>query len=176
MKQVVQDISSGVTGVRELPAPVAGPGQVVVANVASLVSAGTERYVVDLAKKSLLGKARQRPDQVRRVLQKIRAEGLLTTLQQVRAKLDEPMPLGYSTAGVVLECGRGVSELKPGDRVATAGPHAGVVSVGRNLCARIPDGVTFEQAAYTSVAAIGLEGVRLARVTWASGCWSSGSG
>jgi len=165
MKQVIQDISTGVTGVRELPAPVAGPGQVVVANVASLVSAGTERYVVDLARKSLLGKARQRPDQVKRVLQKIRAEGLLTTLQQVRAKLDEPMPLGYSTAGVVLECGRGVSELKPGDRVATAGPHAGVVSVGRNLCARIPDGVTYEQAAYTSVAAIGLEGVRLARVT-----------
>jgi threonine dehydrogenase-like Zn-dependent dehydrogenase len=120
--------------------------------------------VVDLARKSLVGKARQRPDQVKRVLQKIASEGLLTTLQQVRAKLDEPMPLGYSTAGVVLESGRGVSEFKPGDRVATAGPHAGGVAIGRNLCARIPDGVSFEQAAYTSVASIGLEGVRLARV------------
>lgn len=165
MKQVVQEVGTGLTGVREIPAPIAGPGQVVVANVASLISAGTERYVVELAKKSLLGKARQRPDQVKRVLQKIAAEGLITTLQQVRAKLDEPMPLGYSTAGVVLECGRGVSELKPGDRVATAGPHAAVVSIGRNLCARIPEGVSFEQAAYTSVAAIGLEGVRLAKVT-----------
>jgi predicted dehydrogenase len=165
MKQVVQEVRSGVTAVREIPDPIAAPGQVVVASATSLVSAGTERYVVELAKKSLLGKARERPDHVRRVLQKIRDEGFLTTVQQVMAKLDEPMPLGYSSAGVVLECGRGVQELKPGDRVATAGPHAGVVSVGKNLCARIPDGVTFEQAAYTSVASIGLEGVRLGRVT-----------
>jgi predicted dehydrogenase len=165
MKQVVQEVQTGVTGVREIPAPVAGVGQLVVANVSSLISAGTERYVVDLARKSLLGKARERPDQVMRVLQKIRAEGLGTTIQQVRAKLDEPMPLGYSTAGLVLECGRGASEFKPGDRVATAGPHAGLVSIGKNLCARIPEGVSFEQAAYTSVATIGLEGVRLAKVT-----------
>ncbi len=165
MLQVVQEIRSGKTGVREIPDPVAGPGQVVVATDSSLVSAGTERYVVDLARKSLLGKARERPDQVRRVLQKVMQEGLVSTAAQVAAKLDEPMPLGYSSAGVVLECGRGVQEFKPGDRVATAGPHAGVVSVSRHLCARIPDGVSFEQAAYTSVASIGLEGVRLARVT-----------
>ncbi|MFO0604592.1 MAG: bi-domain-containing oxidoreductase [Polyangiales bacterium] len=165
MLQVVQDVRSGVTGVREIPDPIAAPGQVVVAAAASLVSAGTERYVVELARKSLLGKARERPDHVRRVLQKIKQEGLLFTAQQVQAKLDEPMPLGYSSAGVVLECGRGVQEFKPGDRVATAGPHAGVVSVSRTQCARVPDNVTFEQAAYTSVASIGLEGVRLAKVT-----------
>src|SRR4051794_11827664 len=165
MKQVVQEVRSGATTVREIPAPIAAQGQVIVANAASLVSAGTERYVVELARKSLLGKARERPDHVKRVLQKIKDEGLLATFQQVTAKLDEPMPLGYSSAGVVLECGRGVQELKPGDRVATAGPHAGVVSVGRNLCAHIPEGVSFEQAAYTSVASIGLEGVRLARAT-----------
>jgi predicted dehydrogenase len=165
MLQVVQEVRSGKTGVREIPDPVAVHGQVVVATVASLVSAGTERYVVELARKSLLGKARERPDHVRRVLQKVRQEGVLMTAQQVMAKLDEPMPLGYSSAGVVLECGRGVQEFKPGDRVATTGPHAGVVSVGKNLCARIPDNVTFEQAAYTSVASIGLEGVRLARAT-----------
>jgi predicted dehydrogenase len=164
VKQIVQDVRSGATAVREIPSPIAAPGHVVVANTASLVSAGTERYVVELAKKSVIGKARQRPDHVRRVLQKIKAEGLLATLQQVKAKLDEPMPLGYSTAGIVLECGRSVSELKPGDRVSTAGPHAEVVSIGKNLCARIPDGVTFEQAAYTAVATIGLEGVRLAKV------------
>src|SRR3954465_14104813 len=105
MKQVVQEIRSGRTGVREVPAPLAGPGQVIVQTARSLISAGTERYVVELAKKSLLGKARQRPDQVKRVLQKVRDEGLLTTFQQVQAKLDEPMPLGYSSAGVVLACG-----------------------------------------------------------------------
>lgn len=164
MQQVVQDIRTGITAVREIPDPIAPAGHVVVANVASLISAGTERYVVELAKKSLLGKARERPDHVRRVLQKMRQEGVLTTLQQVQAKLDEPMPLGYSSAGVVLACGRGVQELKPGDRVACAAPHAGVVAVGKNLCARIPDEVSFEQAAYTSVASIALEGVRLARV------------
>ncbi|MDT5271701.1 MAG: hypothetical protein QOH49_3887 [Acidobacteriota bacterium] len=165
MIQVVQDVRKGTTGVRELPDPIALPGHVVVRTVSSVVSAGTERYVVDLARKSLLGKARERPDHVRRVVQKIKQEGLLPTLTQVFAKLDEPMPLGYSSAGVVVECGRGVQEFKPGDRVALAGPHAGVVSIGRNLCAPIPEGVTFEQAAYTSIAAIGLEGVRLARVT-----------
>lgn len=165
MFQVIQDISSGKTAVRSIPDPIAPPGHVVVGNVTSLISAGTERYVVELARKNLLAKARDRPDHVRRVLQKVKAEGLRSTAQQVMAKLDEPMPLGYSCAGVVLECGRGVQEFKPGDRVAAAGPHAGVIAIGRNLCARIPDGVTFEQAAYTCVASIGLEGVRLARVT-----------
>lgn len=165
MNQVVQNIRTGQTAVREIPAPIAGPGQVVVAHASSLISAGTERYVVELAKKSLLGKARQRPDQVMRVLQKIKDEGLVTTLQQVSAKLEEPMPLGYSGAGVILECGKGVQEFKPGDRVATAGPHAGIVSLGKNLVAHIPEGVSFEQAAYTSVASIGLEGIRLAKVT-----------
>lgn len=165
MIQVVQDIRSGETSARTLPDPVAPPGGVLVANVASLVSAGTERMVVELARKSLVGKARERPDHVRRVLEKLRQEGLISTATQVLAKLDEPMPLGYSTAGVVLECGKGVQDLKPGDRVAACAPHAGIVAVGRNLVARIPDEVTFEQAAYTSVASIALEGVRLAKAT-----------
>ena len=164
IRQVIQEVR-GTTRVVPIPAPIAGAGQVVVANVASLISAGTERYVVELAKKSLIGKARERPDQVKRVLQKMKEEGVLNTLQQVRAKLDDSMPLGYSSAGVVLECGSGVHGFKPGDRVASTGPHAGVVSVGHNLCARIPDGVPFDDAAYTAVAAIALEGVRLARVT-----------
>ncbi|MEZ4393395.1 MAG: hypothetical protein R3A48_20095 [Polyangiales bacterium] len=94
MQQVVQEVRSGRTTVREIPDPVAGAGQVVVASAASLVSAGTERYVVELARKSLIGKARERPDHVRRVLQKIKQEGLLMTAQQVQAKLDEPMPRG----------------------------------------------------------------------------------
>jgi predicted dehydrogenase/threonine dehydrogenase-like Zn-dependent dehydrogenase len=163
-RQVVQEVR-GSTKVRTIPAPIAGPGQVLVANEASLVSAGTERYVVELARKSLIGKARERPDQVRRVLQKMKEEGVLATLQQVRTKLDDSMPLGYSSAGVVLECGAGVHAFKPGDRVASTGPHAGVVAVGHNLCARIPDTVSLEDAAYTAVASIALEGVRLTRAT-----------
>ncbi|MEW6736517.1 MAG: zinc-binding dehydrogenase, partial [Acidobacteriota bacterium] len=167
MDQVVQDVRTGKTTVRELPDPIATSGHLLVATAASLISAGTERYVVDLARKSLLGKARERPDHVQRVFQKIKQEGLLSTLTQVSAKLNEPMPLGYSSAGIVLECGRGVSEFKPGDRVAMAAPHASIVSVSRNLCTTIPENVSFTQAAYTSVAAIALEGVRLSRVSLA---------
>ena len=163
MKQVIQDVRSGATTVREIPDPFAGPGQVLIAEVVSAVSAGTERYVVDLARKSLLGKARQRPQDVKRVLQKMREEGIKTTLTQVAAKLNDPMPLGYSAAGIVLACGADVQEFKPGDRVAAAAPHAAVAAIGRNLCALMPANVTFEQAAYTSIAAIGLEGLRLTK-------------
>ena len=165
MLQIIQEVGTGKTALREIPAPIALPGHVIVRTAASLVSAGTERYVVDLARKSLIGKACERPDHVLRVLQKIRQEGFFSTLSQVKAKLDEPMPLGYSSSGVVVECGAGVSEFKPGDRVATAGPHAGVVCVSRNLCAKIPEGLSFEQAAYTAVAAIGLQGIRLVQPT-----------
>ena len=164
MKQVVQEARSGSTTVREIPAPLALPGQVVVATIASLLSLGTERAVVELSRRSLLGKALERPDLVQRTLRKLRQEGLASTARQVIAKLDEPIPLGYSSAGVVLECGARVDAFRPGDRVATAGPHAGIVSVGVNLCARIPEGVSFEQAAYTSIGAAALQGVRLARV------------
>jgi predicted dehydrogenase len=164
MKQVVQEIGTGKTRVADVPAPACGDGQVLVSTRASLISAGTERYVVDLAKASLFEKARRRPDQVRRVLEKARTEGLRHTLEQVRAKLDEAMPLGYSAAGIVVECGASVQELKPGDRVAAAVPHAAYSVVGRNLCARVPEGVSFEAAAYASVSAIAMEGVRLARL------------
>jgi predicted dehydrogenase/threonine dehydrogenase-like Zn-dependent dehydrogenase len=165
MKQVLQHIRTGQTTVVEIPDPIPGRGEVLVQTRASLISAGTERYVIDLAKKNLLGKARQRPDQVRRVFQKLKSEGLANTLKQVKAKLDEPMPLGYSAAGVVIQCGDGVSEFKPGDRVACVAPHAGIVSVGKNLCVSIPDGVEFEEAAFVSVAAIAMEGVRLTRAS-----------
>src|SRR5262249_44406030 len=106
----------------------------------------------------------ERPDHVRRVLSKIKQEGLLSTLTQVKAKLDESMPLGYSAAGIVLECGRGVQEFKPGQRIAMAAPHAGVVSVSHNLCAHVTDDLALDRAAYAGIAAIALQGVRLARV------------
>ena len=104
MKQVIQDVRSGATTVKEIPDPLASPGQFLIAEIASAISAGTERYVVDLARKSLLGKARERPADVKRVLQKMRQEGIRTTLTQVSAKLNDPMPLGYSAAGIVLAC------------------------------------------------------------------------
>jgi predicted dehydrogenase len=163
MQQVIQPIDGRETMVAEVPAPACRPNQVLVANACSLISAGTERAVVDLARKSLLGKARERPDQVRRVLRKVRQEGVAGTLRQVRARLAQPMPLGYSSAGVVLEVGRGVEAFRPGDRVASNGPHAGVVAVGQNLVARVPDEVPFDAACYAVVGAVALQGVRLAR-------------
>ena len=165
MKQVVQYVSGGRTVLEDVPAPVVDNTQVLVAVAASLISAGTERYVVDLARKNLVQKALARPDQVTRVLQKIRQEGLAQTANQVRAKLDEGMPLGYSASGVVLSAGRDVQDFKPGDRVAVVAPHASLVSVCATLCAAVPDNVSLEAAAYTSVSAIALQGVRLARLT-----------
>lgn len=164
MHQILQDIRKGNTSLISVPAPVAQPGEVLIANACSLVSAGTEKMVIDLAKKSLLGKARERPDHVRRVLDKIRNEGLLTTIRQVLEKLDEPMTMGYSSAGVVVACGADVQEYQPGDRVASNGPHAEIVAVPKNLCARVPENVPFEHAAFTVLGSIAMQGVRLARV------------
>ena len=141
------------------------PGHLLIANAASVISAGTEKMTMDLARKSLLGKARERPDQVRRVLEKLRNEGFFQTLNQVREKLDEPMTMGYSSAGIVLACGAGVQSFKPGDRVASNGPHAGVVCVAKHLCARVPDNVPFDHAAFAVLGAIAMQGVRLSKVT-----------
>lgn len=146
-----------------VPEPLAQPHHVLIANSASIISAGTEKMTMDLARKSLLSKARDRPDQVRRVLEKMRNEGLLQTVSQVRQKLDEPVPMGYSSAGIVLACGAGVQSFKPGDRVASNGPHAGVVCVPKHLCARVPDGVSLEHAAFAVLGAIAMQGVRLSR-------------
>ncbi|HUG36978.1 MAG TPA: bi-domain-containing oxidoreductase [Candidatus Limnocylindrales bacterium] len=147
-----------------MPDPVAAFGQVVIATEASVISAGTEKMVRDLARKSLLQKARERPEQVRRVLEKLRQEGLASTVRQVRGKLSEPVPLGYSSAGTVIACGPGVQGVRPGDRVASNGPHAEITSVPRNLCAAIPEGVATEDAAFAVLGAISLQGVRLAEV------------
>jgi predicted dehydrogenase/threonine dehydrogenase-like Zn-dependent dehydrogenase len=164
MNQVVQNIRKGKLSVKEIPDPVVKPGQVLIANAFSVISAGTERAAIDLAKKSLLGKAMDRPDQVRRVLEKLKNEGILNTISQVREKIDEPMTMGYSSAGVVLACGDGVHEFKPGDRVASNGPHAGVVCVPKHLCVKVPDGVELDSAAFTILGAIALQGVRLAHL------------
>jgi predicted dehydrogenase/threonine dehydrogenase-like Zn-dependent dehydrogenase len=165
MKQVVQSYKDGSRRLCEVPAPIAAPGHVVIANACSLISAGTEKMVIDLASKSLLGKAMARPKEVKRVLQKLRTEGFFQTLKAVQTKLDEPLSLGYSSAGTVLEVGAGVREVSVGDRVASSGVHAGIVSVSKHLCAKIPDGVPFSSAAYTVVGSIALQGVRLSKIS-----------
>ena len=165
VQQLLQSIRDGRLTLTQVPNPLVQRGEVLIANAASVVSAGTEKMVMDLAKKSLLGKARERPDHVRRVLEKVRNEGLVSTLRQVREKLDSPMPMGYSSAGVVLACGAGVQGFKPGDRVASNGPHAEIVCVPKNLCARVPESVPLDQAAFAVLGAIAMQGVRLAETS-----------
>ncbi len=165
MKQVLQNLRSGQTRVDDVPTPGIGRNDVLIQTCATLVSAGTEKMLVEFGKGSLLAKARSQPDKVKQVLDKIKADGLLPTLETVFNRLDEPLPLGYCNAGVVLEVGAGVTDLKAGDRVASNGPHAELVVAPRSLCARIPDGVSDEQAAFTVLGSIALQGVRLAEPT-----------
>lgn len=167
MKQLLQNMRDGKTVVADVPRPVPTPGTVLVRTMASLVSAGTERMLVSFAEKSLVGKARSRPDLVRQVLDKARREGLMSTVQATFNRLDQPMPLGYSSAGVVVGVGAGMEGYKIGDRVACAGGghavHAEYEVVPRNLLALLPSQVDFESAAFTTLGAIALHGFRLAQ-------------
>src|SRR5215470_17184085 len=148
MKQLMQSVRTGETIVADLPAPQLLSGSVLVQTITSLVSAGTERMVVEFANKGLLAKARSRPDLMRQVIDKAKREGILTTLEAVRNRLDQPMALGYSSAGIALEVGRDIDGIKVGDRVACAGggyaAHAEVVNVPKNLITKLPDDVEFE--------------------------------
>jgi predicted dehydrogenase/threonine dehydrogenase-like Zn-dependent dehydrogenase len=166
VRQVAQRPRDGRISVVEVPLPVLRPGWVLVANRCSLISAGTERSKVEIGEKSLVQKARARPDLVGKLVERARAEGVRSALGAARERLNELSPLGYSSAGVVLRVGADVDGFAPGDRVACGGGgfanHAEVVAVPRNLVARIPDGVPFESAAYATVGAIALHGVRRA--------------
>jgi predicted dehydrogenase/threonine dehydrogenase-like Zn-dependent dehydrogenase len=165
MKQVVQNIRSGRTEIVEIPCPKPPPGAVLVRTAASVVSVGTERMVVEFASRSLVGKARSRPDLVRQVLQKARREGIISAVDAAFKRLSQPMPLGYSSAGTIVEVGEGVGEFHPGDRVACAGGghavHAEFASVPVNLLAAVPDGVSLEDAAFATLGAIAMHGFRL---------------
>lgn len=169
MRQVVQNYNTGELRLEEVPVPICRGGGVLVRTAYSLVSAGTERMKVDQARMSLLAKARARPDKVRQVLQNVRQHGLVETINKVRERLDALTPLGYSAAGIVVEVGSNIDEFAVGDAVACAGEgiacHAEFVGVPRNLCARVPDGVELKDAAFTTVGAIALNGVRQAGVT-----------
>jgi polar amino acid transport system substrate-binding protein len=166
MKQLVQDFQTGEIKLVDVPAPACCPGCVLVRNACSLVSAGTERATVEMAQASLLGKARQRPDLVRQVFATVKREGLAAAVHKVRSRLDQWKQLGYSTAGTVIEVGAGVTGFAVGDRVACAGQdyasHAEIVCVPQNLVAKIPEGTPFEHAAFATLGAIALQGVRQA--------------
>ena len=166
MKQLVQDFKTGAILLVDVPEPACAPGCLLVQNAFSLVSAGTEKSTVAVGQASLLGKARLRPDLARQVINTFKKEGLGATVQKVQSRLDQWKQLGYSTAGTVMEVGEGVTGFAVGDRVACAGQdyasHAGVVCVPQNLCAKIPETVASEHAAFTTLGAIALQGVRQA--------------
>jgi predicted dehydrogenase len=169
VKQVEQNYRSGALRLIDAPVPRAGRGRNLVATRVSLISAGTEKQIIDLARSSLAGKAMARPDLVRKTLQKVKSEGLLPTARKVFAKLDTPIPLGYSLAGTVVEAGSGAGGFAVGDRIACAGAaianHAEYNAVPKNLAVRIPEGVSDEDASFVTLGAIALQGVRVTQPT-----------
>jgi predicted dehydrogenase/threonine dehydrogenase-like Zn-dependent dehydrogenase len=176
MKQVLQSLKTGSVELVEVPCPQVRRGHLLIQTRASLISAGTERMLVEFGKSNLLAKARAQPDKVRQVLDKMKTEGVLPTLEAVFARLDEPLPLGYCNAGVVVEVGEGVRGFAVGDRVVSNGPHAEMVCAPQNLCAQIPDGLGDESAAFTVLGAIGLQGIRLLKPTFGESIAVTGLG
>lgn len=166
MHQLLQSFKTGATELTEVPAPQPKPGQVLIKTTRSLVSLGTERMLVEFGKANLVQKARQQPDKVKMVLDKVKSDGLMPTLEAVFNKLEQPLPLGYCNVGIVAGVGKGVSDFKIGDRVASNGPHAELISVPQNLVAHIPEGVSDEAATFTVIGAIGLQGIRLLQPTF----------
>ena len=166
MKQILQSARSGELELVEVPSPTPAPGQVLVANHYSVVSPGTEKMALDFARKSLVSKARSRPDLVKQVLKKLQHEGPMPTYRAVTTRLEAPQPLGYATAGVVVAVGEGVEGFAPGDRVACAGAgyanHAEFVTVPDNLVVHVPAELELDKAAYATLGAIAMQGVRVA--------------
>jgi len=164
MKQLIQSYKTGELGVFEVPAPVCGENGVLVKTKTSLVSAGTEKMIVDLAKKSLVGKAKARPDLVKQVVNKMKQEGVMNTLEKVFTKLDTPIPLGYSCVGEVVQVGSKVSGVSVGDRVACGGAgyanHSEINYVPRNLFVKVPENVSDPDASFVTVGSIALQGIR----------------
>ena len=165
MKQILQNMSNGETILQEIPVPKNSSTSILIQSKKSLISIGTEKMLVDFGKSNILQKARKQPDKVKMVLEKVKTDGLATTIDAVRSKLDQPLPLGYCNVGRVVEVGSTVSEFTEGDRVVSNGPHAEIVSVNKNLLVKIPDNVKDEEAVFTVLASIGLQGIRLAEPT-----------
>jgi predicted dehydrogenase/threonine dehydrogenase-like Zn-dependent dehydrogenase len=166
MKQIIQDLKTGDTILEEVPVPRVKVGSVLIRTTRSLISLGTERMLVDFGKANFIQKAKQQPDKVKMVLDKVKTDGLRPTLEAVFNKLGQPLPLGYCNVGEVVAVGKGVTEFTIGDRVASNGNHAEYVLVPKNLVAKIPDNVTDEEAVFTVIGSIGLHGIRLLNPTF----------
>ena len=165
MKQILQSLKTGATEAADVPSPGVSRGSLLIHSSRTVISAGTERMLVEFGRATMLDKAWQQPEKVKMVLDKAKTDGLLPTIESVRNKLDQPVALGYSNVGVVAGVGAGVVGFAVGDRVASSGKHAEVVSVAVHLCARVPDGVPDDHAAFTVLGAIALQGIRLAEPT-----------
>jgi len=165
MQQLLLHIGTGSTELVDAPVPSLREGHVLIRTRCTLISAGTERMLIDFGRASMFDKARHQPDKVKMVFEKMRTDGLVAAIDAVRSKLDQPLALGYCNVGTVIEAGKGVTQFRPGDRVVSNGGHAEVVSVPKNLCALVPDNVKDESAVFTVLGAIGLQGLRLAQPT-----------
>ena len=161
MKQLLQSLKTGAIEFINAPCPHLSSHGVLIQTRHTLISAGTERMLLEFGRAGIIGKVKQQPDKVKQVLEKIKTDGLFTTLHAVKNKLDQPIALGYCNVGKVLAIGKNTSGFSVGDRVVSNGNHAEVVSIGKNLCAKIPDAVSDEEAAFTVLASIGLQGIRL---------------
>lgn len=166
MRQIIQNLRTGETSLQEIPVPMIRPGYILVKTTRSLVSLGTEKMLVEFSKANLINKARQQPDKVKLVLNKMQTEGVIPTLEAVFSKLDEPLPLGYCNVGIVEEVGKGITQYKVGDRVVSNGHHAEYVCVPENLLAKIPDNVSDEEASFAVIGSIALQGIRLCKPTF----------
>jgi predicted dehydrogenase/threonine dehydrogenase-like Zn-dependent dehydrogenase len=165
MRQILQSLKNGDIQLVDIPSPIQQDGQLLIQSACSLLSAGTERMLIDFGKASLAGKARSQPEKVKEVVNKFNTDGIFATLDAVNNKLDQPIPLGYSNVGEVIGVGKGVSGFSVGDRVVSNGPHAEVVSVPLNLCAKIPGNVSYSEASFTVLGAVALQGIRLIKPT-----------
>ncbi|RMF72612.1 MAG: dehydrogenase, partial [Planctomycetota bacterium] len=166
MKQILNHLRTGQIEIADVPCPVVRPNHLLIQSTRSLISAGTERMLVEFAQAGLIAKARSQPDKVRQVLDKIKTDGLLPTLETVFSRLDEPLPLGYCNVGRVVEVGAGVRGFQVGDRVASSGSHAEMVCVPATLAAKVPDDVDDDSASFTVLGSIALNGVRLLQPTF----------
>ena len=161
MKQVFQSLKNGQVSIDDVPIPAVKAGYVLVKTTKSLISAGTEKILLNFGRSNYLGKAIQQPDKVKQALDKIKTDGIMATYESISNKLNEPMEIGYCNVGKVIAVGEGVTEFKIGDRVASNGKHAEIVNVSKNLCAKIPDEVNDAEAVFTILGSIGLHGIRL---------------
>lgn len=165
MKQVIQNMKDGKTSTVDIPYPSISSNQIIIKTKTSLISSGTEKMLVDFGKSSYIGKAKQQPEKVKMVIDKLKTDGFSATYESVQSKLNQPLPLGYSNVGEVLEIGSEVEDFKVGDIVISNGPHAEICKISKNLCAKVPAGVDIDSAAFVVLGSIALQGIRLATPT-----------